>query len=70
MTDITGKILTVLLLISIGFVASCNNNSREIAAPSETFQVSLVDLDIHRVSNDETVAVDLIGITSEVMTLD
>ena len=70
MNNIKGKILTVLLFLSLGLVASCHSDSGGgPVAADETFRAGLVDLDIRRVSTGDTVAVDTSGITSEEMTL-
>jgi len=71
MNNIKSKILMVLLLVSLGLVTSCDSNSGgSPVAAGEKFRVSLVDLDIRRVSNGDAVSVDSSGITSEEMTLD
>jgi len=73
MNNLTGKILTVLLLSSLGLVASCHSDSGGAPVPAPAadpkFRVGLVSLDIRRVSNGDTVAADPSGITSEEMTL-
>jgi len=79
MNNLIGKILTVLLLSSLGLVASCHSDSggnyvpipaAPIPAADPQFRVGLVALDVRRVSSGDTVAVNPAGITSEEMTLD
>ncbi len=71
MRNVKDKILTVILLLSLGLLSSCNGNSGGSSAiAGEQFSISLIDLDIRRVSNGDAVAVDLSGMTSNEMTLD
>ena len=68
------KLLFVSMLLTLGLVTSCDSSNDSRPAPDpvvdETFRVNLVELDVRRISNGDTVTVDTTGVTGEEMTLD
>ena len=75
MNNMKNQFLIVSMLLSLGLVTACDSSSGGGGpAPNpmgdETFQVGLVDLDVRRISNGDTVTVDTTGITGDEMTLE